>query len=111
MKAEIIKSVIEELNGDANGYIGFDVGDIETNDPVLTFTDWALAEYKDKTSALAMNDSDAYTTVGLALKIDGRVIEITDSKQDNGVDYREVYYCDEENGQGNIDTDPIEVTY
>lgn len=111
MKAEIIKSIIEELNGEANGYIGFDANDIETSDPVLVFTDWALAEYKDKISTLAMNDRDAYITVGLALKIDGRIVEISDSKQDNGADYREIYYCDEENGQGNIDNDPIEITY
>lgn len=103
----IIDSVVAELKNDANGYISFDANDLEVGDPLLTFTDGLLAEFADKTTKLELSDSAIYNTIGLAVKVDDKIIEITDSVQDNGVDYREVYFVDSCNGEGNIASDHI----
>lgn len=103
MDKAIFDSVLNELEHDANGYIGFDVNDIETDDPCVAFTDYLLAEYKDKVTFVEADP--VYNTKALAVSYKGKVIEITDSVQDNNVDYREIYFTDSK--EGNLDLDPV----
>ena len=105
MNKTIFDKVFNLLENDANGYIGFDANDIETDSPELIFTDYLLAEYKDKMTSVEMLDSDIYHTKALAVSYKGKVLEITDSLQDNNVDYREIYFTDTK--EGNLDLDPI----
>lgn len=103
MDKAILDSVFNELENDANGYIGFDANDIETSDPALILTDYLLAEYKSKTTKVEADP--VYNTVALACSYKGKVFEITDSVQDNNVVYREIYFTDTK--EGNLDLDPV----
>lgn len=103
MDKTIFDSILNELEHDANGYIGFDANGIETDDPCVAFTDYLLAEYKDKVTSVEADP--VYNTKALAVSYKGKVIEITDSIQDNNVDYREIYFTDSK--EGNLDLDPV----
>lgn len=92
------ENLIKELFEEADGYIGFDANDIETTENCLIVSDYVLAEYKDKLKPIEMNDSRIFNTVGIVVHIGDKNIIFTDSKQDNDVDYREIYFSDSFDG-------------
>ena len=99
-----INEILEEVKKENHQYIGESIGELDNDDNFIISTDFLLTKFPKSFKKLEYNDKEEFDTFGATFKSGSTVFEMTNSLQNDGNEFRELYIP-----QGNYINDPIEV--